>query len=312
MTMRTASILRLVLIGCLAAAGTRSVRAEETDTLLIQTEIYRIKGDVSGDTSLTDDIWGGSDVTTASNPNLVIFTVADLEMADRHLSLDERGWRWDVSHGYSEFPARGRRARSSGVLEISQPRMMLNLGQEGRIFIGSEMPLEYFERRADGLYEHKLRYEETGLSVKVTARDAHDGRILLDDLSIVSSIVGERKPLEGTGMNIGEPIIDRQEFKTDIHATSGRDYGMLLYPKDGQGALLVRLRVHRGGENDGGKIYRYGTRSELDAIPFSQAPTAANDPLMPASPFTGTPVSQFSTQEDPMAQPDYGRYGGAP
>lgn len=68
--------------------------------------IYRVAGDISGDTSLTDDIFEGlprPDPLTKSP--YTIFTLAKLTVGGVKLEADVDGWKWDGQ----EEPPPGRR-----------------------------------------------------------------------------------------------------------------------------------------------------------------------------------------------------------
>ena len=68
--------------------------------------LYRVAGDISGDTSLTDDIFEGlprPDPLTKSP--YTIFTLAKLTVGGVKLEADVDGWKWDGQ----EEPPPGRR-----------------------------------------------------------------------------------------------------------------------------------------------------------------------------------------------------------
>src|ERR1041385_6410734 len=58
--------------------------------------VYRIRGDISGEASLTVDIRGdpGEKLQAANGP-YIFFTKADLTVAASKLVAAERGWTWD-------------------------------------------------------------------------------------------------------------------------------------------------------------------------------------------------------------------------
>ena len=62
-------------------------------SVYFEMELYRVHGSVSGSFSLTDDIFQGIDSPTAEEKaTFTYFTVADAQLGDVHLKVDEEGW----------------------------------------------------------------------------------------------------------------------------------------------------------------------------------------------------------------------------
>lgn len=216
-----------------AAAPRESVR--------IKCQIFRIRGNVSGDTSLTDDIWAGKPPADEKSKPLAFFTTARMVLAGARFTVDERGWRIndrELAMDGATLPALG-----DGVLPIASPHIISPYGEAAAFNIGSNQPIDYFDHMASGLYQLKKSSQPTGLSMKVFVEHGQDGRIRLHDMTFTTTMVESRKPLEGTTLNVGEPVISKREVKADIHLKPGRDYGFFFFTSDGQGTLLVRLRV---------------------------------------------------------------------
>ena len=104
------------------------------------------------------------------------------------------------------------------------------------------VPIEYFERRADGLLSLKRVWATPGIFVEGTVEKGDSGRIILRDLTVDRDTIVRRRPIEGVNLNIGPPIVE-EPLRTTVSLEPGRYYGMLM-PTSGGENLLIRLRVH--------------------------------------------------------------------
>lgn len=211
----------------------RPAAAAEPEAVRITAQFFRILGNVSGDTSLTDNIWAGAVPKPEEEKEFAFFTIAKLTLADHRLIVDDKGWHWEDKQLLF----------GGGVLLIASPTILTLLGKEVEISVSSDQALEYFIPKGGPLYELKKIQKPMGLGLKVTVEKDTADRVHLKDLTIFSRLVETRKPLEGTTLNVGEPVVKSKEHKADLHLKLSKDYGFQLLMNDGQGFLLGRLRV---------------------------------------------------------------------
>ena len=211
------------------------VNAEEEVPVQVQMKVYRVYGDISGDTSLTENLWHGldRDKIAARQGPYIFFTLAQLTLADVHLDANSQGWSWD---GESEPPS-GKR-----VELIAAPTVLVNDGQPFSVEVASEKPIEYFEKRPDGLFEWKQLLATTGYSVSATVERGKGGRLLLRDFLRKATTIEKRKKLEGVSLDVGEPILRTDEDEITIAVQPNRYYGIEVLT-EGYGLLLVQLRL---------------------------------------------------------------------
>lgn len=237
-------ILSLFLVFLSIAAGFPARGSQPApQPIMVSFEIYRVLGNIDGDTSLTDDIWEGKTPKNEGAKAFSFFTICKLSDVGGHkLTVDDKGWHWDPPVRRTEES--GKAPSNDKVMLITSPKLVLNSGETAAISLGSDQALEYFAAKGQGLYElKKMQTPAIGLSIKTLAQKESNGRIHLENMTITSRLVETRKPLEGTTLNVGEPVVSIREYKADIHLKPAKDYGFILLTSDGQGMLLVRLRV---------------------------------------------------------------------
>lgn len=314
--------------------------------VLVDLQIFRVRGDISGKTSLAGDARkretgtaglggypgggagtpeytgyrGGSAWTCSMHPqikqpesgkcsicgmdlvpaqasfsSLSLFTEADLMVAGIRFHADERGWTWD---GKPSPPPGGK------VEVLAAPKVVLIPGNSFVIGIDPQQPVQYFERRPDGLFELKTLNEQTGLTISAivekipsggtvvqdfdgdgdadvyiaNARHSAPDRIVLRNLTIALRSIHKRLPIEGVNLDVGLPEFGSREIKTNVSLQPDRDYGIQL-ATEGQGFLIFRLRVRHMGPED---LHDTSTPAGVVAPPTILEPKAA--PRTPETP----------------------------
>jgi len=201
----------------------------------VRIQVYRLFGDIAGETSLTDYIWGSMDKTStgATQGRITFFTLANLKIGDVQFKADESGWTWD---GLTTVPV-GRK-----VEMIAAPRVMVGADAPFTLMVGTDQPIEYFVRTSGELFQLKKSYEETGLKITGSVRKGAEGRVALSDLKIALRSIGKRAPIEGVALDVGAPIIQAQDYAISVAVQPDRAYGMLVRT-EGYGSLLVRVQA---------------------------------------------------------------------
>jgi hypothetical protein len=231
--------------------------APSSGQVMILFEVYRISGDISGDTSLTDGVferveqYTSSPAQSAAGSRVSFFTIADLKIAGLRFKADGTTWTWN---GQPQPP------KSDRVTVISRPRVMVAMPNTFEIMVGAQVPIQYFEpattgtvkareggaeeSETSGTFRLKTVYEDTGLKIKARVERGPSDRILLRDATFSFKTIEQRQPLLGVTLDVGRPIISASEFVTTIALKPGMEYGA-LYSAKTHGTLLFRIRLER-------------------------------------------------------------------
>jgi len=223
-------------VACFALlVASYSVVLAEDSRYRTQIDVYRIQGDISGDTSLTDNIVAGLEdqILSARKGRFIFFTLADLTIAGVKFEADENGWTWN---GKPNLPKHHR------IQLISGPRVLSGEREVFAFHVGSKQPVQYFERCPDGLFQLKSCDVPVGISLEATVEQGESGRVIVRDLKILADLILRRRPIQGVTLNVGEPIVEPEEYKTTLSIKPGRYYGIQLLTER-HGCLIIRLRV---------------------------------------------------------------------
>jgi hypothetical protein len=146
---------------------------------------------------------------------------------------------------------RGWAALTRNATVIARPSIVMSFGQTGEISITSDQSPEYFEPVANqpDNYVLKRLEEPTGVKVKLRAERVDDLTIRLEDLNVSVRLVEARKPLAGTALNIGAPVVLARDIDTSLTMQVRRIYYLPFEIGGGQGTLLIQLRADWEGRN---------------------------------------------------------------
>ncbi len=227
----------MVLISLLFLGSYSGADAKEQKRVQIQLQVFKIRADISGKTSLTDHVWEGLDHPpyrlTRHGP-FKFFVLAELTVGKVKFVADEKAWTWD---------GKDRPPSDSGIQLLAEPQILGNLGNKFSIALQSTQPIEYFEKRTDGLFEHhRIPEANTGLAISTRVEKGPSNRIILRDFTISLDSVSQRKPIKGVTLNVGKPVFDRERLKTSASLKPGKYYAIEVMTKK-EGMLLLRLRV---------------------------------------------------------------------
>ncbi len=270
--------LRIVSSLMLLMALISPIQALGDEAITIQLKLFRVMGTLSGDTSLDEDVWAGSEPPGAELIKaLTLFTHGHFRLGENVLEMKENGWFWngaplesdsslkDIStesqltlKGKPSVAVKGNRTfisdekiqhvsseKESGsrIRLICAPNILVLSGEAADYHIISEQEIEYFEQREDGLFELKKLQEPTWLEIVMRVESEGQNKIRFSELTFSLRSVEEREPIPGVTLPVGRPILETREYKADIRVTSGKDYGFILHPGQGQGVLIIRLRL---------------------------------------------------------------------
>ncbi len=230
---------RIITLSLLVIGASRQGYTAEQEQVQIQFEIFRISGDISGGTSLTDNVWReleGSNPSSKKFP-FSVFTIADQKLGGVKFETGKEGWLWD---GKKDPPA------GSRVTKVAAPRIAVVYGQTFQLSVSSQptQPVQYFERRSDGLFELKTLKDKLGLSLSgIVTKSGDEGRVVFKDLAFTVRVIEKRKPLNGVSLDVGKPDLNVKNVKTTLSLKTAYDYGMYVWIRDGRGFLLCRIRA---------------------------------------------------------------------
>ncbi|MDP2898160.1 MAG: hypothetical protein Q8Q12_16615 [bacterium] len=221
------------------AAATSATNEQQ---LLLEFDVYRVSSNISVEMSRVRDlllISVGSPKPLGSTGTF--FTEARLRFAGVELCADEGGWTWT---GKDQPP-------SSRVETIASPKLLVLFGQSFVLDVGSLQPIEYFEKRPDGLFELKKLEGKTGFSLSGKVEQRKPEQVILKELTVRLQSIERRRPIEGLSLDVGYPIVAAQESVSTLAVKPGGYHGMLL-GSEAYGSLVLRLRVTlvRPGETD--------------------------------------------------------------
>jgi len=168
--------------------------------VMLQFEIYRIYGSISGSTSLTENVWSEleKDNPHSKNYPFSVFTLADQELGGVVFRADTESWTWD---GEKELP------KDKKVRKVAAPNLVVDLDQRFELSVRSKTTMEFFKKSKDGLYELKTVALTPGLSVSGTVQSTggDDPKVVLMDLAFQVRIIGNASPSREPRLMLASP-----------------------------------------------------------------------------------------------------------
>ncbi len=237
--MRT--MIEVIILSTIMNTMAAAEEAGEKRVIAVETTVYQFfSGNITGNTSLTDDVYQGIDRPALDHKTrLIPWVLANPENnPGAMLKADHHNWRWDGE----EEPVNTRE-----VKKIMAPRVRQYLGQPVEIAIRENVPVFYFEKRPDKLFDLKHKMVEVGMTVDFTLEAGQAGRIVLRDLTFTFNAIGEREPIEGVPLEVGAPITTSKSYTTSLALKPGLYYGLLIYT-EGHGQYIIRVKVDEAGD----------------------------------------------------------------
>ena len=135
---------------------------------------------------------------------------------------------------------------NSKLSMLFSPEVVLYEHSSGEVKIEATQPIQYFSKRRDGLFELNEMELKTGVDIYITkaVEDEKKDDIELSGFKMMIRSVEKREVIEGVRLSVGKPILEEQKYVFSPRLDPGEDYGILISPKNGRGALLLRLRVN--------------------------------------------------------------------
>ncbi|MHC4665577.1 MAG: hypothetical protein ACYS9T_06420 [Planctomycetota bacterium] len=234
---------KILLLGLLIVAC--AAYAEEKNRIRVEFQIYRLAGDVPSKTSVEEPIWTTDDVPEKLQNKVIVFSKGWFKLGEKRLEFKDGRCFFNKK----EIPLAGpeKIELPEDLIRMVHRPVVIETDEHsgGEVSIESTQPIQYFERRSDGLYELKEMELRTGLHFNITeaVEEEDKGYIRLTDIEMTMRSVGSREKVEGVNLPVGRPILGEEKYVFYFRVRPGKDYGILISPEQGQGGLLLRLRA---------------------------------------------------------------------
>jgi hypothetical protein len=228
----------IVLAVCLKlVSSTVSPVSAEEPTVITKLDFYLIEDlGHTGESQATDVLTVAE--TFPVKVSFSFFSTLEVTSDAFKLKADEDRWTWN---GKEEPP------KDVGIELLSSPKIASTMGQPVGVTVGSEKPVQYFEKRPDGLFELKTCDVPYGIRFEATFREGFsDSDGVVCDIEISANLVLKRRPIEGVTLDVGVPITEERKARMPLGRSlkPGRYYGMIFSTDDeGAPAVLIRIRV---------------------------------------------------------------------
>ena len=233
------------MCGVRAADSLPASPTGDTKAFLVSIDVYRVQPEAA----LDKVTLRAPEATLKSEPK---------DNAPNHGTSGDAKPRYSMTFREAEFTAKGLTLRATAdgwtwndkpeppagaaIEKIAAPKICALPAQEFSVFIGSEIPIQYFEKTPQGLFALKELKEWTGVKLKAAVEPSGEGEVLIRDLSVQVRTVGARVPLEGVKLDVGPPVVAASELTTTVKAP--RDcYTGLIFGGESQGVILLRVKV---------------------------------------------------------------------
>jgi hypothetical protein len=221
-----------------------AVFAVKVNQIQVLCQIFRIKGVVQDDISEDKDLWI-DDLPGELKGMVKIFSKGSFDFGEDELEFKKGKCYWNDKEMPIAASMKPERLNSK-ISRIFSPEIVLYEHSSGNFKIEATQPIQYFSKRPDGLFELKEMELSTGLDIEITKgiEDEKEDDILLSGFKMTIRSVEKREPIEGVNLSVGKPILGELKYEFSPRLDPGEDYGILIKPKSGRGALLLRLRAN--------------------------------------------------------------------
>jgi hypothetical protein len=239
--MRRLGILLGIIVFVFSAAN---AQAKQKNRIQVQVQIFRLAGNLPGKTFVDEKIWTTDDVPEKLKNKVLVFSRGWFELGKDRLKFDKGRCFWNET----EIPIGDPKELNlpeDQIEWVASPEIAMYEHAAGSFKIEPKQPIQYFEKRADGLFELKEMELQTGLDIVITEaiEEAKDGYIALTDIVMSMRSVERREKIEGVNLAVGRPILGQEKYVFYFRLRPGKDYGILIRPESERGGLLLRLRA---------------------------------------------------------------------
>ncbi len=217
---------------------------DQENQIQVLCQIFRIKGIVQSDIKEDKDLWI-DDLPKELKGMVKIFSKGSFDFGKDELEFKKGNCYWKDEKMPIAASMKPKRLNSKISMMFSL-EILLFEHSSGNFEVEATQPIQYFSKRPDGLFELKEMELSTGLDIEITeaTEDEKKDDILLSGFKMTIRSVEKREPIEGVRLSVGKPILGEQEYEFSPRLDPGEDYGILIKPKNGRGALLLRVRAN--------------------------------------------------------------------
>ncbi|MEM7385158.1 MAG: hypothetical protein AAF514_09465 [Verrucomicrobiota bacterium] len=226
----------------LLAAATTKLQAD-SPPIRFAFQVFQLNGDFTRKTSLSEDIWKGSDRDWKKiKDEVILFDEAEFRNGEDRLTMSRKQCRWNDQLLTFE---KGLKAKLPGkkIKMIFSPNLIRKENELVRLKVTSKRPFQFMSGRKDGLFELKEVNLPTGLDIEIIARRGAPNTYKIPYLELDLRSVNRRESSKLTNLPIGKPILDKSEYILKLAVQEYRSYGILLQPKGSEGMVIIRFEV---------------------------------------------------------------------
>ncbi len=236
-------VTRGMLAACLAAALTGTATNAEGDRVHYQLQVFRLMPGFTSKTILENEIWAGRPKDWDEiKEEVTLFDHGEFHFGSDKLLIHRRGCFWNGNRLTFEEGLQ-MPLPEDRIKMVYSPMLLRKQGELVRMKIESRQPFEFMRRRPDGLFELEQTVLPVGMDIEIRAEDGGRKLLLISYLELELRTVNRRKPVPGTGLAVGQPVVEEHEYRLRLRVRENKNYGLLLQPKGSDGAIVVRLEI---------------------------------------------------------------------
>jgi len=222
--------------------GILSARAEE-QKVRYRLQVFHLRANFYNKTSLSENIWASSKETwEKTKKNVTLFDSGQFRRRRDRLEINNKGCFWNKTkltfdEGYKQ------KLPSDKIKLIYSPNILKRNKESARMKIEARQPFQYFEKKENNLFELKEMHLPVGMDIHIRSEAKDKNTFLISDFKVILQSVNQREKIRDVNLPVGKPILQKQEFNMKLRVKKNKNYGILIRPDNGDGALLIRLKL---------------------------------------------------------------------
>jgi len=222
--------------------GILPARADEMK-VRYRLQVFHIRTNFYNKTSLSETIWAsGKESLEQSKKNVTLFDDGLFRLRRDRLEINDKGCFWNKTkltfdEGYKQ------KLSSDKIKLIYSPNILKKNKESACMKIEAKQPFQYFEKKENNLFELKEMHLPVGMDIHMRSEVKDKDTFLISDFKVILRFVNQREKIRGVNLPIGKPIFQTQEFPMKLRVKKNKNYGILIRPDDGDGVILIRLKL---------------------------------------------------------------------
>lgn len=224
--------------------------SEEKEHVMLEFMLIRGTSSLTGDTTLEEDFV--TDSRTLDEPtkkSITFFTNAKFKAGNGSLTASRNQWTWNCRN----LPFRtddNKDMFQNSLKLIGSPRILTLNNQKASFSISSVQKIEYFDKETSDTYKLRIMDDPTMFEFEMTPEITKGNFIMLRNAKISLSSIEKREQIEGLSLQVGKPIMKKRNFEFNLKLSVNKEYGFLLFPGEGQGFLICRIKANPASGNE--------------------------------------------------------------